>query len=707
MSSARPGLTTLKSRKLEWILAGLLVLVVWIQFSNTLSHGYAWDDAISITENPRVLKGLAGIPEHFQFRDRAVLADFNGYRPITFSTFSLDIALFGQNPQAGHAMQLVYYSLLLLAIFFSLRAIFPDFHPFYAFAATLLFAVHPLHVEVVANIKSRDEILAMLFGILSLRYFINFSRQPSPVSAVLSVLFFVLAMLSKEGSIALLGVMALSAWSFSPNRRKLLLSGGFIAAQVVILLGVFLLLTGRLPGATPEETTTGFVENIIVTNSHAVDMGFFQRLMNSGHLMLLYLREFIFPVDLVYTSGYNQIPVLEGFSVTGLLSLLLLIVVPLAMLWLLVRKKLPALTFGYFFFFISVLLYLHLLFPIADTMADRFMFMPSLGLCWMVVAVVPGLLKKKPSESPLYFILGGLGTAVKVEKGQASKSSKQSSNQGRSSRDSSITGKSAKRTSIIQRIGQGYLLLITIALLFFYMLTWKRNPIWKSTLDLVTADMPKLANCGRAHYLYANELVKANQNSLGGPEMEIAVSHLKQAIEISPYLFYARLDLGNLLNMLKRDQEAVAVLQKAVEMFPDHEDTYFFLGRAQYLSGNYPAAISNLNQAISLRPDDLGSIELLGRAYNKTQDFEKGLVVIGEALVKSPDNVMLLDVYSDLLFDSGSIPESFDPIFRMIEVQGQAGAWWKKLIGRYQLIGDTDNAARYYQMALERGVLQP
>lgn len=693
MTAANSGLARLKSKKLDLILAGILVLLAWVQFSNTLGHGYAWDDTISITQNPRVLKGLAGVPEHFQFRDRVDLADFNGYRPITFTSLSLDIELFGPNPQAGHTMQLIYYSLLCLVIFFSLRSIFPGFHPYYAFGAALIFLVHPLHVEVAANIKSRDEILALLFGILSIRYFVAFVRgsgthtdtkkSNSPVrdeiiSGTLSIIFFILAMLSKEGSVTLLGVMSLCAWAFAGNRRKLLVSAGFIVAQILILLGIFWILTGRLPGATPEETTIGFVENIVVTNSHAVDMGFFQRLMNSGHLLLLYLWEFIYPVDLIYTSGYNQVPVLKGFSLVGIISLILLVVAPLTMLWLLIKKKFPALTFGFFFFFITIILYLHLLFPIADTMADRFMFMPSLGLCWLVIAVLPRIMGLSPAECPTYFLPV-----------PGSSSSKKTSH------------RKPKVSAII------YMGLIVVGIQFFSITTWKRNPVWKSTFDLVTADMPKLDNCGRAHYLYANELVKANQNSLGGPEMEIAVSHLKRAIEISPNLFYARLDLGNLLNMLKRDQEAVVVLQKAVEIFPDHEDTYFFLGRAQYLSGDYQGAIVSLNQAISLREDDLGSIELLGRAYDKNKDYGKGLALIGDALVKYPDNVMLLDTYSDLLYDSGSVSESFDPIFRMLEVQGEVDAWWKKLIGRFQLIGDNENAARYYQMALERGVLQP
>lgn len=683
MSSSPQRIAFPSHKKLEWILAGVLVLVVWIQFSNTLGHGYAWDDTISITENPRVLKGLAGVPEHFQFRDREILADFNGYRPIAFTSLSLDIELFGLNPQAGHTMQLLYYSLMCMAIFFSLRSIFPDFHPAYPFLATLLFAVHPLHVEVAANIKSRDEILALLFAVLSLRYFVGFLRQGKPVGLVISFALFILAMLSKEGSIALLGIMGLAAWSFSGGKLKLGIRLGAVGILALGTLGVFLLLTGRLPGSTPEETTIGFVENIIVTNSFAVEMDFFQRLMNGGHLLLLYLRDFIYPVDLVYTSGYNQIPVLQGFSLIGLISLVVLIGVPLGMAWLLLKRKFNALTFGFFFFFISILLYLQVFFPLADTKADRFMFLPSLGLSWMVVAIVPLLLRRSAAVNPFGFL-------------------KKS--------DPSTSNKNAPSASAANRLpipGLVFLGVISVGIIFFSATTWKRNPVWKSTFDLVMADMPKLENCGRAHYLYASELIKANQNALGGPEMELAVSHLKKALDISPNLFYARLDLGNLLNILKRDQEAVSVLQKAVELFPEHEDTYYYLGRALYLSGDYPTAIAHLNTAISLRPNDLGSIELLGRAYDKTREFNKGLLIVTEALTQNPDNVMLLDTYSDLLYDSGQIPESFDPIFRMIEVQGQNDAWWKKLIGRYQLIGDDANASQYYQLALQRGVLQP
>lgn len=651
----------LNSDRLVWILAGILFLLTWVQYANTLGHGYAWDDQIAITENPRVQMGLEGIPAHFEFRSRTELADFNGYRPIALTSFSIDIALFGQNPQAAHGMQLLYFSLLILVIFFTLRKLFPDHHLWYAFGATLLFLVHPLHVEVVANLKSRDELLALLFGLLALYQFSRFVGQPTILSGLLSLVFLALAMLSKENAVAFIPIMAVFAWIYAPASSKRWVSLGMVAGIGLGIVGVFFALTGQLPGATPEETTLGFVENIVVSNSHAMEMDFFQRVMNSGYLFLLYLGDFFVPVNLVYTSGSPLVPVIEGFSLPGMMGMLLLLGMPVVTTWMVWKGKFKAIAFGLAFFFLALFLFLHLLFPIADTRADRFMFIPSLGLCWALVALVPVLVKRLPSMSPVK-ILG------------------------------EVRGK----------IVFGVLGLMAIG---FAVLTWQRNRVWKSTYELVQADMGRLENCGRAHFFMANEIRQLHPNATAGKPLEDAVGHLKKAIELTPELFYARLELGKLLNVLRRDGEAVSVLAEAAKMFPDHPDPLFYLGRAEFLDGQYANAVGHLASALKLRSDDVECIEFLGRSYQMTQQYNKGLALVADALVKFPQVLRLQDAYSDLLYGAGQVDASFVPLFKILDLDQGNPQWWKKLIGRFQLIGDEANAALYFQQAQQLGVL--
>ena len=175
----------------------VIFLLAFLQFSNTLTHDYAWDDAIVITENSRTQKGFSGIPEQWQEHTRQTLEDFSGYRPLTLTSFNLDIGFFGKRPGPAHAMNVIYFGLLAMVIYFTLRKLFPDHHGYFALFVTLLFVVHPLHTEVVANIKSRDEIFVMLFGMLSLIAWINLLRGDGWKWAFFSLIFLVLATLSR------------------------------------------------------------------------------------------------------------------------------------------------------------------------------------------------------------------------------------------------------------------------------------------------------------------------------------------------------------------------------------------------------------------------------------------------------------------------------------------------------------------------------
>ncbi|MCB0754303.1 MAG: hypothetical protein KDB98_01835, partial [Flavobacteriales bacterium] len=154
------------SQRLTWFQAAAILFLAVIQYSNTANHDYAWDDAIVITQNTRVQKGLSNIPELFENIKSEKTENRYGYRPIALLSFATDVEFFGLDPKASHRVNILLYGLLCALIFFFVNSLFSVAGSNWAvWAVTALFVVHPLHTEVVANIKSRDEILAMLFGL--------------------------------------------------------------------------------------------------------------------------------------------------------------------------------------------------------------------------------------------------------------------------------------------------------------------------------------------------------------------------------------------------------------------------------------------------------------------------------------------------------------------------------------------------------------
>jgi hypothetical protein len=163
--------------------AAILAAVALGLYANTFGHGYALDDGIVILDNEYTKAGLSGLPrllteDSFQgFLGKETNPVAGGrYRPLSLVTFAIEIAAFGpQHPFVGHLLNALLYALCCVVLYQVMRSLLaqrtPDAGAWMTlpFAAALLFAVHPLHTEAVANIKSRDEILALLFALRAWR----------------------------------------------------------------------------------------------------------------------------------------------------------------------------------------------------------------------------------------------------------------------------------------------------------------------------------------------------------------------------------------------------------------------------------------------------------------------------------------------------------------------------------------------------------
>lgn len=143
-----------------------MFIVAFALYANTLTHGYVLDDTIVITDNDFTAAGFAGIGDllttdsfhGFLGRDVEELAG-GRYRPLSLVTFAIEGALFGKSPGVGHLGNVLLFALCCVMLLIVLEALLrdrPSLGPLpVAFVAALLFAAHPVHREVVANIKGR------------------------------------------------------------------------------------------------------------------------------------------------------------------------------------------------------------------------------------------------------------------------------------------------------------------------------------------------------------------------------------------------------------------------------------------------------------------------------------------------------------------------------------------------------------------------
>ena len=164
----------------------VLLLLPIVLYAAALSFGYALDDKLVLSENQYVQKGSKGIRDIF---GNESLTGFLGkdydmavgarYRPLSLATFAVEHQIFGVKPGMSHFINILLYALTALLIYRLLSMFAPGnperkWYLSVPFIAALLFALHPIHTEVVANIKGRDEILALLLALAAAYYVLRF-----------------------------------------------------------------------------------------------------------------------------------------------------------------------------------------------------------------------------------------------------------------------------------------------------------------------------------------------------------------------------------------------------------------------------------------------------------------------------------------------------------------------------------------------------
>ena len=220
----------------------ILLLISFGFYCNTILHEYALDDVIVITKNNFTLKGFSGIYDLITkdtFDGYTTVKDLvagGRYRPLSVVTFALEIGLFGLNhPAISHFINvLLYCSVVLMLFVFLDRFLFKKLI-LLSFVTTLIFAIHPIHTEVVANIKSRDELMALLLTLISLYLFFTYLlNRKRKKYLIFSLIAFFLSLLSKENAVTFLAIIPLMLYFFyNKNLSSLIMNPNIIFHSIL------------------------------------------------------------------------------------------------------------------------------------------------------------------------------------------------------------------------------------------------------------------------------------------------------------------------------------------------------------------------------------------------------------------------------------------------------------------------------------------
>ena len=530
-------------RIVPYLLFFVLSLIV---YSNTFNHDYAWDDVIVITENERVQEGLGDVPALFENIKSQEVQHKIGYRPISLLSFATDVELFGMDPGASHVMNMMYYGLLCCLLFIMLKRFFSERSAWFAFLITVLFLVHPLHVEVVANIKSRDEILAAIFGVVSVLSFLNYLERTKWRVVWIIVCFFslFLSFMSKENGIVFVGILVLVTFFKSQNLKKTLLQLVVPVAAIVLLLGFRYIIYSEAIFENRDINLLAegrYLDDKFIGNPIIDAGGLLGRLPNAFYILMQDYKLFIFPITLLHDYGYSYSGIVGWINPLVILSML----IHLAGLYFVFRfwKRKSPVVFGWIFLLISISIFLHLVQVGPDYMGERFLFIPSIGLCIMLIGAlewIPGVDFRQSGK----VLLSGM-------------------------------------TPKLVFAGVGVLSLL------FVSRSINRNEVWFDNQSLLEADLEVAPNCARMQYNYGKLLYKQNQKSPSLRKQNAILKHYQKSVDISTRSLRSMLDLGNAYLEFNQPEKAKEVFEQTVDVYPEMSVPYIHLGKYYLAKEDY------------------------------------------------------------------------------------------------------------------------
>ena len=383
-------------QRYKWGLIPLLFAMAL--YINTLHYGFVLDDNM-IFQDKNITEGIKGIPSLFSEKTLPEAGNIKPYRPITGVSFAIDYSLFDNGDKANitsklHLMNILYYSLALFLTFVLALKLFKN--QLLALAISLVFAAHPIHTEVVANIKSRDEILAFLFGVLALITFIKFKESKHVKWLYTSIVIYFMAVLSKESAILFIGIFPFIAYYLSEDKT---FKGSYILDSKLFLIPavLYLVLQHSVLGMNLMPKMSELDDMLVgITNPS-------ENLATRIYIVGLYLYKICIPHPLMYDYSINYISKKSFSSMEVWVSLLALISLIFLIFKGIVRKN--RIAFGLLFMFLMFTLTCNLFIAIGATFAERFAFTPSLGFAIALVFLFSEIGKKINSKPFILLVL--------------------------------------------------------------------------------------------------------------------------------------------------------------------------------------------------------------------------------------------------------------------------------------------------------------
>ncbi len=531
----------------------LVLALVAVSFWPSLNNGFTnWDDTEYLTGNWTVRD-----PSWAKIRGYFSSFQMGLYHPLTLLSLALDHRLFGLDPRGHHAVSLLLHLLNTALVYTIFRLLGGG--PTAAALGALLFGIHPLRVESVAWISGRKEVLCAFFFLGGLAaYLEHFTRNKRALFIWLSFALFVFALLAKPMAVSFPLVLILCDYLYLRkfDRRAVLEKVPFFCAAAIFGWVAYL----------AQMTSGGFR----VGNRYTV----IDNLFISAGGIVFYLVKTVLPLRL---SALYPYPAKTGGNLpAGFLAAPVLLALLAAGIWL-SRNLTRKVSFGAGFFFLTLVPVLQIV-PLGRAFAaDRYTYLPSIGLSYLAGEGFSRLLEKSAAVKNLRPVLW-------------------------------------------------FIVLCAAAALSW--LTWSRTMVWNNSFTLWDDVIAKYPGAAVAHNNRGFAFAEAGDHSR-------ALENYRRSLELDPGDAEYALNYAGALYNLGRLDEAVSVCRKILTLGPNHE-VHNNMGLALFKQGKAQEAMEHYREAIRLKPDYALARVNLGVALAETGRLEEAIAQYREALHSDP-----------------------------------------------------------------------
>ncbi len=564
----------------------VIIILSIILYGNTIQNNYSIDDELITSVFKNKTPTIKDIFTSYTFSDKTKDMNF-AYRPILLSSFALEKMLLGKlNAHFSHFVNLLFIILIFCLVYYFLSQLFIDENSLIILFSISIFIAHPLLTELINNIKSRDELLVILFGTLSIITYLKFLKSRNYYLVLLILVFFIFGILSKKSFLVFSFLLPLTYIYYS----KKILSKELIISVIFALLPLFIIFIVKKSFLSE----TALIRNYQYFENPLYSMSLIDRISTGFTVPLYYIKLFFIPNKLSFYYGYNTVTLQTFTSILPYISLAfysLLLLVSVKTF-----KKHKMLSFGILLVLLQSAAVSNIFIVLPGIIAERFYFIGTLGMSIITAQL-------------LYYF--------------------------------------AKKLKIIN-YKFVYILPLFIILPLF-VLTIKRNTKWKDSFTLFNADIGHLKNSVKANELTASVYLKKYSETKNISYLNKAEKYSKNAVKIYPEYASIWNNLGFIYFTKQSYKEAEKAYLNSIKYSTNNANPYYNLALLYNKTNNIEKAKLNYLKVLETNPNLPNYLPYLKQFILKN-NFTKVFINKLEQLLNSSYNynleILIIDLYN-------------------------------------------------------------